>query len=106
MEVIRKKGIKKWRIVSYNRVLGYIILFLIVLLIGTIFLIISLPKNSVVKNESNTNNTQLANPASVYCLKSGGNLSIRTDENGGQYGICTLSSGKECDEWKYYRGEC
>ena len=48
----------------------------------------------------------MANPASVYCAENGGNSEIRTDENGGQYGVCVFSDGSECDEWAFYRGEC
>ncbi len=48
---------------------------------------------------------QLANPASVYCEEQGGTL--RTEENdAGQYAICTLPDGTECEEWAYYRREC
>lgn len=50
-------------------------------------------------------NTQIANPASVNCLKKGGKLAI-VDQSDGQVGMCTLSSGKVCEEWAYFRGEC
>jgi len=53
-----------------------------------------------------TNNTQIANPASVYCEDQGYTLEIRTDANGGQAGYCIFGNGAECDEWAYYRGEC
>ncbi len=49
--------------------------------------------------------TQLANPASVYCEEQGGVLRMETDE-AGQYGICVLPDGTECEEWAYFRGEC
>lgn len=49
--------------------------------------------------------SQLANPASVYCEEQGGELEIREDEQGGQYGVCTFPEG-ECEEWAFYRGEC
>lgn len=49
---------------------------------------------------------EIPNPASVYCVESGGKLEIRTDASGGQQGICVLANGTECDEWKYYHGEC
>jgi putative hemolysin len=49
--------------------------------------------------------TGMANPASTYCLEQGGQLEIRTDETGGQYGICILPEG-ECEEWAFFRGEC
>jgi hypothetical protein len=48
----------------------------------------------------------VANPASVYCVESGYASEIRTDENGGQYGVCIFDDDSECEEWAYYRGEC
>jgi len=48
----------------------------------------------------------LANPASVYCEEQGYTLEMRTDENGGQYGVCIFPDGSECEEWAFYRGEC
>jgi len=50
--------------------------------------------------------TGMVNPASVFCQKMGYKLEIRTGSNGGQYGICIFSNGKECEEWAFYRGEC
>jgi putative hemolysin len=44
----------------------------------------------------------LANPASAFCIKSGGKLEIRTSP-GGQYGVCRLPDGREIEEWSYYR---
>jgi putative hemolysin len=43
-----------------------------------------------------------ANPASVFCVQSGGKSEIR---NGplGQYGVCRLRDGRVVDEWEYYR---
>jgi putative hemolysin len=48
----------------------------------------------------------LANPASVYCEDQGGELEIRTAEDGGQYGVCMFDDGTECEEWAYFREEC
>ncbi len=48
----------------------------------------------------------MANPASVYCTENKGTLEIRTDENGGQVGVCVFEDGSECDQWAFYRGEC
>lgn len=50
-------------------------------------------------------NSQMANPASVYCEEQGGVLEIRTAVSGSQLGYCTLPGGVECEEWAYYRGE-
>jgi putative hemolysin len=51
-------------------------------------------------------NAQIANPASVNCIDKGGQLEIRTDEAGGQYGVCKFDNGSECEEWKFFREEC
>lgn len=49
----------------------------------------------------------IANPASTYCVEQGYKLEIRTDPlSGGQYGVCIFPDGKECEEWKFFRGEC
>lgn len=49
--------------------------------------------------------TQIANPASVYCEENGGTLQI-VDEEGGQVGYCYLGGGRVCEEWKFFRKEC
>lgn len=49
---------------------------------------------------------QLPNPASVNCTDRGGELEIRTGEDGGQYGVCKFGDGSECEEWALLRGEC
>jgi putative hemolysin len=48
----------------------------------------------------------LPNPAAVNCEEKGGKVDIRTDANGGQYGVCMFQDGSECDEWAFFRGEC
>lgn len=48
----------------------------------------------------------MPNPASVACVKSGGTLSIQHDATGNEYGLCSWPSGAECEEWRYFRGEC
>ena len=50
--------------------------------------------------------SELANPASVHCVEQGGSLEIRTDETGGQFGVCIFDDGSECEEWAFFRGEC
>ncbi len=50
--------------------------------------------------------TQLANPASVNCLKLGGTLSIETRGDGGQYGLCHFEDNRACEEWALLRGDC
>jgi putative hemolysin len=50
--------------------------------------------------------TNLPNPASVYCEDQGNKLEIRTAADGSQSGVCIFPDGSECDEWAYYHGEC
>jgi putative hemolysin len=47
----------------------------------------------------------MTNPASENCIKLGGVLKFSDDKNGTQ-GICIFPSGKECEEWALFRGEC
>jgi hypothetical protein len=58
-------------------------------------------------NNVNTTNskTEIANPASVYCVNHGGKLEIRNTPNG-SIGICHFEDGKSCEEWAFYRGNC
>jgi putative hemolysin len=44
----------------------------------------------------------LANPASVFCVKSGGKSEIRKGPRG-EYGVCRLPDGRIVEEWTYYR---
>jgi len=44
----------------------------------------------------------LPNPASAFCIKSGGKLEMRKGP-GGEYGMCRLPDGREIEEWAYYR---
>jgi putative hemolysin len=48
----------------------------------------------------------LPNPASVFCEGQGGRVKIRTDDSGGQIGICIFPDGSECEEWALFRNEC
>jgi putative hemolysin len=49
---------------------------------------------------------EIANPASVNCIRQGGTLSIRKHGSGGEYGVCVFEGGKQCEEWAMFRGEC
>lgn len=48
---------------------------------------------------------QLSNPASTFCSTFGGTVTIKTDDDGNQYGECA-KNWTVCDEWAFYRGEC
>ena len=48
----------------------------------------------------------MANPASVYCVEQGGSLDVREDARGyGEYGVCVLANGTECEEWAYFKSD-
>ncbi|PQA80004.1 hypothetical protein C5F52_27755 [Limnohabitans sp. TS-CS-82] len=47
----------------------------------------------------------MANPASVHCINAGGKLTIQRTQQG-EFGMCQLPSGKVCEEWALFRGEC
>jgi len=46
-----------------------------------------------------------ANPASLYCRALGYKRRIN-DTMLGQVGMCIFPDGTECDNWKFYIGEC
>jgi putative hemolysin len=70
-----------------------------------IFLLI-LPFLIIASCDSAPVKTQIANPASVKCIEDGYRLEIRKSEDGGEYGVCIDADKGECEEWKYFRGEC
>ena len=49
--------------------------------------------------------TQIANPATDYCIKNGGDIEFRITSEG-EMGYCVFEDGSACEEWAYYRGEC
>jgi len=49
--------------------------------------------------------TRATNPASMNCIQNHGKLEIvQTPE--GEKGECVLPSGKRCEEWEMFRGNC
>jgi len=97
-----------------------IILFILVLVVlgMAVFFVLNFGKVSTVQapqknipsamippetGDENNDGTGLANPASIYCEQQGGRLEIRNDASGGQYGVCVMPDGTQCDEWEFYR---
>ena len=67
---------------------------------------IALAAAACTPSESATNSaTEMANPASVNCVKVGGKLNIKRTPQG-EFGMCQLPSGKVCEEWALFRGQC
>lgn len=55
---------------------------------------------------SSSGSSQIANPASEYCVEQGGEVDIRKDVDGGEVGYCQFDDSSECEEWSFFRGEC
>lgn len=83
---------------------NFLLYLLIAVLGGCIFVNFSLIETK--ENTPTGSSTQIANPASVYCVNQGGKLEIRKDEAGNETGYCLFTNGQECEEWAYYRSEC
>lgn len=45
----------------------------------------------------------MANPASQYCVGLGGQLEIKRQADGGEYGLCHLPNGSTIEEWALFR---
>jgi uncharacterized protein len=45
----------------------------------------------------------LANPASTFCVETGGRSEILQTASGAQLGICILPGGEIVEEWAYFR---
>lgn len=104
MNLERKKGIDKVRIVGGNKKVLYALLICIFIFLIVLIAILVL-KNSA--NSTEDENLTLANPASVNCLTQNGTLFISTSNDGSQTGYCTSKiTNQTCEEWALYRGEC
>ena len=54
-----------------------------------------------------TTGAGIANPSATYCVSMNYSYQIVTNmTDGSQSGNCVFPSGKACDGWAYYRGEC
>ena len=47
----------------------------------------------------------LPNPATDFCVQSGGMPEIIENPDGSEYGMCTFQNGTSCEEWSLFRGE-
>lgn len=73
--------------------------------ISSIFLLISLAFcfSACNQNSKKASSVNVANPASVYCVKKGGTIEIVKDESGGEVGMCHLPDGTVIEEWELFR---
>lgn len=88
-----------WKIVFF--------LLFIVLLAGVAYFAYSYGKGkAALSGNKNSDLTNIANPASVYCIEQGGTVKIVKDKAGNEAGVCLFTDGSQCDEWAFYRKEC
>ncbi len=77
----------------------------IIVSIGVVFLFVSVSYFLFFGNHKDnhtTSSVELANPASVNCIKHGYKSVIENNS----VGYCVNSLGQKCEEWAYYRGKC
>ncbi|TAK13587.1 MAG: DUF333 domain-containing protein [Anaerolineae bacterium] len=72
----------------------------------TLFVLFGIAFSSACGPATPAAETNLPNPASVFCEENGGRLEFRQDASGGTYGMCIFPDGSECEEWAYFREEC
>ena len=85
-----------------KKTLYILILLLILAGIGSYLIL----KTSEKKDTETGNASQIANPASEYCIEQGNDLTIKTNPDGSQTGYCVSPEDTECEEWAFFRGEC
>lgn len=56
-------------------------------------------------DQEESEQTGLANPASVYCQELGYTEETRMGEDG-EYSVCIFADGSECDSWAFLGGWC
>lgn len=89
-----------------------IILIIFVIIAGALVYLLMFQKAATPVNNNNnqenlnTNQTGIANPASVNCRNKGYKSEIITSSDGSQYGVCIFSDKSQCEEWAYFRNEC
>ena len=84
--------------------------FVILLVTVLAFLLVRFltgPEDRLVNSHNvQTGSTQIANPASQNCIKLGGELVIKKNDNNDEYGVCIFEDNRQCEEWALFRGEC
>ena len=85
-----------------TQAIGYALIGLILGALAINFFLTEAPHTSLAQLSGSTT---VANPASVFCVESGGSLSMNTTADG-TTGTCTFPSGEQCEEWALFRGEC
>jgi uncharacterized protein len=79
---------------------------LIVLPVGAMLMLGGLTAcGSDAESPDTTASTELANPASEFCVEQGGTVEIVDDGYGQRIGYCNLPDGTRVEEFEYFRAE-
>ena len=62
------------------------------------------PADTTAVTQTTAAGSQIANPASEFCVAQGGTLEI-VDEAAGQVGYCNLPDGTRVEEWEYFNSQ-
>lgn len=76
-----------------------LIIVLILIIAGLVYYF------SFYQKEASEEESELPNPAAVYCQEQEGTLEHQTFE-GGVRGFCLFADGSQCGQWDFYRGDC
>jgi putative hemolysin len=67
---------------------------------------VELQTNKPISEKVEERNVGMINHASENCGFKKGNLEMRKNPGGSEYGVCVFAEGKECEEWALYKGDC
>ncbi len=70
-----------------------------------IFVLLGGCSNLIQKEVKQQSSVQIANPAAVHCVNSGGEYQILKNEGGSEFGICHFTNYK-CEAWAFFKGQC
>ena len=78
---------------------------IVLIILICLFAFLVRDRGAVKNNDVIKASIQIANPADTFCVSSGGVLSS-VNSGAGVYSNCTFPSGKMCESWALFRGEC
>ncbi len=81
-----------------------LIIILILIVVGVVCYF-SFRQKKEPSEEASKEETQLPNPAAVYCQEQDGILKHIMFEKGTR-GFCLFEDGSQCGQWDFYRGDC
>jgi len=81
------------------------LIIVLILIVAGIVCYFSFAQKKEIPKESSKEESQLSNPAAVYCQEQNGTLKNIIFEKGTR-GFCLFDDGSQCGQWDFYRGDC